>query len=334
MFGTDALKVKATVKKTAASGRVQFPENAPEQVRNIANTKDFDYYANLLKQQSIEGVADWKALALELQFFKRRDFHPMQVAVGEAIMSCKDIPGDIRMDALLYLARAGGNVAQDKAQPAYEKILERRLDKEERERYLGEAIEFAVFGKRDMDLAKQWLDKYCAPLKRSSKIVEAMMMDLELQSGNKDKALEIFSDLLEGKRLGATQREAAVRGVSLCEEAMRAINEDRLLEAREALCQWSREAPMDRGNGSFNLARAKYFRKRGWLEGALADLDGAILLDPLLPNLPDVEFEKAQLYEQMKEKEKAIELYRKIKEEYPNHEAAAWAREAMIRLKQ
>ncbi|MBP5671845.1 MAG: tetratricopeptide repeat protein [Victivallales bacterium] len=334
VFGTDALKVKATVKKSVASGKLQFPENAPQQVKDVANTKDFDYYANLLKQQGIEGMTDWKGLALELQFFKRRDFHPIQVTVGEVLMACKDIPGDIRMDALVCMARAGGNVAHDKAQAAYEKILERRLDKEERERYLGEAIEFAVFGKRDMELAKKWLDKYCTPLKRSSKVVEAMMMDMELQAGNKEKALELFTDLLEGKRLGATQREAAVRGVSLHEEAMRAIKEGRLLEARETLWQWSREAPMDRGNGSFNLVRAKYFRRRGWLEGALGELDGAVLMDPLLPNLPDVEFEKAQLYEQMKENEKAMELYRKIKDEYPNHEAAAWSRDALIRLRQ
>ena len=159
-------------------------------------------------------------------------------------------------------------------------------------------------------------------------------MDIELQAGNREKALELFSDMLEGKRLGATQREAAVHGVSLHEEAMRAILDNRLLEAREKLCQWSKEAPMDRGNGSFNLIRARYFRRRGWLAGALGELDGAILMDPLLPNLPDVEFEKAQIYEALKDNEKAKELYRKIKDEYPNHIVAPWARDGLIRLRQ
>ena len=109
---------------------------------------------------------------------------------------------------------------------------------------------------------------------------------------------------------------------------------NRLLEAREKLCQWSKEAPMDRGNGSFNLIRARYFRRRGWLAGALGELDGAILMDPLLPNLPDVEFEKAQIYEALKDNEKAKELYRKIKDEYPNHIVAPWARDGLIRLRQ
>ena len=331
--GMDAMKVKATVKKATASGRIQFPENAPEKTRNIGTGKDFDYIANLLKQQDFNSLTDWKALALQLEFYKHRDFHPMQVTVCEALLACKDVPGDIRMDAMLCMARAGGASAQDKAQAAFERILKRNLSKEEREEYLGEAIEFAVYGKRDFDLARQWLDKFCGQLKRSSKIVEAMMMDIELQAGNKEKALELFSDMLEGKRLGATQREAAVHGVSLREEAMRAIVDNRLLEAHEKLCQWSREAPMDRGNGSFNLVRARYFRRRGWMAGALGELDGAILLDPLLPNLPDVEFEKAQIYEKTKEIEKAMELYRKIKDEYPNHVAAPWARDALVRLR-
>lgn len=331
--GMESLSVKATVRKTTASGRIQFSENAPETVRNIGNNKDFEQYAKLLKTQDFETISDWKALSKQLQFFKRCDFHPMQVTIGERLLNLKDVPGEVRMDAMLCVARAGGNHAQDKAQAAFERILKRNLDKEEREQYLDEAIEFAVYGKRDIELARQWLDKYCNPLKRSSKAVEAMMMDIELQAGNKEKALYLFTDLLEGKRLGATQRESAVHGVSLHEEAMRAIQDNRLLEAREKLRQWSREAPMDRGNGSFNLVRARYFRRRGWMAGALGELDGAVLMDPLLPNLPDVEFEKAQIHEKAGDKEKAVELYRKIKDEYPNHVAAPWAREALIRLK-
>ena len=332
--GMDAMKVKATVKKSTASGKIQFPESAPETTRNVANKKDFDYVAKLLEKQDFSSLTDWKALALQLQFFKHRDFHPMQVTVGEAIMALKDVPGEVRMDAMVCVARAGGAHAEDKAQAAFERILKRNLDKEEREQYLGEAIEFALYGKRDIELARQWLESHGKQLKKSSKVMEAMMMDIELQAGNREKALELFSDMLEGKRLGATQREAAVHGVSLHEEAMRAIQDNRLLEAREKLCQWSKEAPMDRGNGSFNLIRARYFRRRGWLAGALGELDGAILMDPLLPNLPDVEFEKAQIYEAMKDNEKAKELYRKIKDEYPNHIVAPWARDGLIRLRQ
>ena len=46
--GMDAMKVRATVKKATASGRIQFPENAPETTRNIGNNKDFNYVAQLL----------------------------------------------------------------------------------------------------------------------------------------------------------------------------------------------------------------------------------------------------------------------------------------------
>ena len=332
--GMEPMKVRVSVKKATASGRIQFPENAPETSRDIANGKAFKYVSALLEKQDFSSLTDWKALNLQLQFYKHHDYHPMQVTVAEALLALKDIPGEVRMDAMLCMARAGGAHAQDKAQAAFERILKRNLDKEEREQYLGEAIEFALYGKRDIELARQWLESHSKQLKKSSKVMEAMMMDIELQAGNREKALELFSDMLEGKRLGATQREAAVHGVSLHEEAMRAIQDNRLLEAREKLCQWSKEAPMDRGNGSFNLIRARYFRRRGWLTGALGELDGAILMDPLLPNLPDVEFEKAQIYEAMKDNEKAKELYRKIKDEYPNHIVAPWARDGLIRLRQ
>ena len=106
--GMDAMKVKATVKKSTASGKIQFPESAPETTRNVGNNKDFDYVAKLLEKQDFSSLTDWKALALQLQFFKHHDFHPMQVTIGEAIMALKDVPGEVRMDAMVCVARAGG----------------------------------------------------------------------------------------------------------------------------------------------------------------------------------------------------------------------------------
>ena len=56
-------------------------------------------------------------------------------------------------------------------------------------------------------------------------------MDIALQSGNIKEAAGYFTELLEGKRLGETQREAAVRGKSLQQEALLALNAGRIIEA-------------------------------------------------------------------------------------------------------
>ena len=43
---------------------------------------------------------------------------------------------------------------------------------------------------------------------------------------------------------------------------------------------------------------------------------------------------EAKMAQETGNNEKAMELYRKIKDEYPNHIAAPWAREGLIRLRQ
>ena len=65
--------------------------------------------------------------------------------------------------------------------------------------------------------------------------------------------------------------------------------------------------------------------------GAVGELTAAIQADPLLPNLPDVEFELALAYNDLGDKEKATELFKKISKDYPNHRLAG---EALKRLGQ
>jgi len=58
-------------------------------------------------------------------------------------------------------------------------------------------------------------------------------------------------------------------------------------------------------------------------------LDGAILMDPLLPNLPEVELQRGLILLQAGNREKANEVFRKIATEYPNHPAAQQAKESI-----
>ena len=320
--GLDTLSVRVAIKRATARGQISFPAAAPAKTLNINNQKDYEYYGGLLINQGVKDVDDVKALALQLRYFARKDCHPSQIPVAKAILATKRTTNELRDEALICLARSASVSEPKLAEEAFDRLLRGAGNKETRIAYLGEAIEFAVFCLRDYQLAEKWLRQHGRTLKKGSKTLANFNMDIALQSGNIKEAAGYFTELLEGKRLGETQREAAVRGKSLQQEALLALNAGRIIEAHEKLSQWAIEAPMDRGNGSFSLTRAKYFRKRGWLDGALGELDGAILADPLLPNLPDVEFEKAKIYEQAGNKEKAKELYKKIAVEYPNHPAA------------
>ena len=82
-----------------------------------------------------------------------------------------------------------------------------------------------------------------------------------------------------------------------------------------------------RRSSGFSLARARVFRELGWLDGALGELDGAILLDPLLPNLPDVQLERARIMQDAGQKEQANDVLMQIIKEFPNHPAATQAKE-------
>ena len=175
-----------------------------------------------------------------------------------------------------------------------------------------------------------WLKKYSSRHasrlpKGSDKLLAGLRFDIALQGGDLQEARRWYGVMLEGRQKATERRTATVLGNSLQEKAALAIASGQLLEAEAALREWAAVSPHDRGNGSFSLQRARLFRKRGWLDGALGELTGAILADPLLPNLPDVEFERAEIFTEMGEHAKAKEIYQKIVTDYPNHPLATTA---------
>ena len=123
-----------------------------------------------------------------------------------------------------------------------------------------------------------------------------------------------------------------MRGNALQERIENLLTDDiplpklQLIEAAALLRQFGQLDPGSRGNGRFSLLRARILQKRGWLSGALGELEGAILFEPLLPNLPEIEFARAGVYAQAGNAAKAEELYRKVSSEYPNHPVAEQAR--------
>ena len=317
-----ALSVKVRVKRAIAEGKVMFSQIAPQQ-RLASRRQDFDHYVRTLKAMNAGTMTDASELRVLLGLLQFEDRQEMQVPLAQAYLRLKR-GGRFETQALLCLARSGSvgarrNPAIREATDAWQRLLKTDDSRD----LAAEAIEFAVFCLRDLELARRWLATYGPRLSAQGRI--SLLMDIALQEGKLAEAAAEYGRLMEGRRFGDRQRSAAVRGSSFAEEAERAVAERRYNAAREALQRWAVESPMDRGNGAFSLVRARLFHRLGWLEGAEGELRGAIRADRELPNLVDVEYQLALVLRDLKRRDEASRLFRHIAKDYPNHPKAAEA---------
>ncbi|OPZ30614.1 MAG: hypothetical protein BWZ02_00688 [Lentisphaerae bacterium ADurb.BinA184] len=121
-----------------------------------------------------------------------------------------------------------------------------------------------------------------------------------------------------------------MRANALRESCRNLLADGFLSEARAALWDWRAVGEADAANGNWPLARARLFRRLGWHAAAHRVLAAAAQANELLPNLPDVEFEDAEVLSLLGQREEAAALYRKIVTQYPNHPLA---RQAEARLR-
>lgn len=318
--------VQTVINRRECSGVVCFPQATPPVQRQAGKANDYQYYEKLLLDAGFNRMRDLESLRPLLTFFLRRDCHPAQVDVAEAILKCRPLDEDTRLAALTALARAAAKDQPGKTLTAYDNLFKQKLSREQFADYLQEALAFVIFRMRDCPLAEKMLNRHASRLpKGSDKLLAGLRFDIALQGGDLQEARRWYGVMLEGRQKATERRTATVLGNSLQEKAALAIASGQQLEAEAALREWAAVSPHDRGNGSFSLQRARLFRKRGWLDGALGELTGAILADPLLPNLPDVEFERAEIFTEMGEHAKAKEIYQKIVTDYPNHPLATTA---------
>jgi tetratricopeptide (TPR) repeat protein len=227
------------------------------------------------------------------------------------------------------LARAAAARFPDKATRAYDELLRTAADASDWGALAQEAVEYAIFGCRDFALAERAIGRVQAKLPKDSRRLAALRLDLALQQGKEPEARTWRDELIGGRDLAQKQRYAAVKGNALRERFYDLLRAEFIFEARETLWNWMDLAPSDRLDGSLPLARARLFKTLAWLDGALGELDGAILLDPLLPNLPDVELDRGRILNAAGNAQKARDVFARIVKEFPNHPAAAEAKEAM-----
>jgi len=322
-----------TVKREEAAGRIDFPEAAPPLRRLHHRDVDYDYFFNLLSGMDFQKVTNQEFLLNCLSFLQQRQLCPEQMPLCEALLKSRRLSPAVERLALTALARAAAQDQPEKARAAFQKLLEMKQERLDRLEALVEALDFALFRLRDYRQAERWLNQYSRSVGRAGeRLLTACRFDLALQQGDVATARRFYNALLEGKEYGEGQRVAAVRGNALQERIENLLTDDiplpklQLIEAAALLRQFGQLDPGSRGNGRFSLLRARILQKRGWLSGALGELEGAILFEPLLPNLPEIEFARAGVYAQAGNAAKAEELYRKVSSEYPNHPVAEQAR--------
>lgn len=314
--------VSCTQGQVTARGLVQISEALPT-ARSILKPEDVDHYTRLILEQRLEDI-DAATLRGYLTFLSYVPLNEAVIPVCEAILADRKAEEGYRRDALVELSRAAARRSPEKARQAYVERLKGRPGKAW-EASAREAGQFALFGVRDMAWAGEIVKALESRAERGSALPTELALDLALQQGDTAAARKHLEALLGRREKAEDQRVAVVRGNALRQRFQDLLKADFVIEAWEVLNEWSEIAPVDRNNGSLSLARARLWRRLGWLDGALGELDGAMLLDPLLPNLPEVEMERGRVLAEAGDAARAREAFAKVAREYPNHPLAAEA---------
>ena len=322
------VSVRCTVRDVTASGTIYFPQNAPRQLR-YQNLKDRGQMAAWI-EPAMTRQKDPEQLFAFLRFFQEDELDARQVPLAERILKTSELDGKTRIATLLSLARAAAKDSPDKAVRAWRELLHQKQQPRQFADCFAEAMEFLVYRQLDYAAAAQCLTEYETRLPRDGRLVAAWQFDLARLQGKKEEAAKHFHSLLNRRVKQQENRVFTAQGNALYANVEERLATGRIVEAESELRRWIVQTPQARADGRYSLIRARCLRKRGWLDGAVAELVGAINYEPLLPNLPDVEFELAGLYQDKGEKGRAQELWSRIVKEYPLHPLAAEARK-MIR---
>jgi tetratricopeptide (TPR) repeat protein len=197
--------------------------------------------------------------------------------------------------------------------------------REEWVRYAREFAEFAIVSRADNDLAERILAGFDRNRATDARVEVLLELQRALHTKEGDRARALI-ERLRRSMAAEDARVARIQANALAARFETCLEEGRLACAREALWQWEALSPMDWASGRFSLARARLWHKLGWLDGAVAELEGIRRLDPLLPRLPDVEFALAERLAERGDTQPARDLFRSILENYPNHAMAEKAR--------
>ncbi len=311
--------------RAKARGEITFPEIVPPR-RFMHDPRDFDYYTRLIFRQDLDHL-DVRTLLGYITFLDYHEMNEKAIPLFEKVIRKTKSRTPERLRALHGLARAAARNAPEKARKAYAELFHETRGTRRFPEAGREYVEFLLYRVRDAAAAKQVIEQMANSARVPAKTVEILRIQAAIQSGAVKQAKKALDTLLARAEFAQNQRFAVVKCNALRQRFYELLQRRFLLEAWDVLHQWEDLSAEDQTNGALSLARAKLFTAFGWYDGALAELDGAVLLNPLLPNLPDVELQRAAICRRAGDAKKARKILERIVKEYPNHPDAAKAKE-------
>jgi tetratricopeptide (TPR) repeat protein len=260
-------------------------------------------------------------------FFALRQRHPAGIPVYRKLLGSASVQGNGRRDTLLALARATAAPEPERAAEAYAELFRDRADPEDWDTVAREFFDLLLYRIGNVNRARTVLGHVDRTRKEGDPLRLNMALDLALVQGDTETARDLIQRLQTQRSFGRDQPSHVVRANALGVQVSNLQEQGFPQDAYAALLDWMALPTEDRASGRFTLGRARLWRSWGWTEGAIRDLDSVMALDPILPFLADVQLEKALALQDLGRDRESRSLMLLITREYPNHPAAAAARE-------
>lgn len=324
--GLNPMRLRVVQGRVHAEGMVQFRQSPPAR-RRIHNGRHFQHYRRLI-MQCPPGELDTQTLAAYWRFLRHRERNADLEPVCDALIAREAVRPEEREQIALDFARNAPE-RPNAVLNAYHLLLAEADDQDERIRYAREFAEFAIVRQRDPKLADELIGRIEKARPEAIAVPGVLRLQMALHGADMEEAravLERFGSFVLQDR---DPRTVTVRANALAARFEKVLSEGYFQEAREALWSWEVQSPSDWENGRLALARAQLWRTLDWLEGAARELQAARQLDPLLPRLPDVELQLANILAAQGKTDEAKALWKSIVENYPNHAVATAARQKL-----
>ena len=323
--GLGNVDVKVRQEQVEATGQILFPQEPPAP-KSIGTHAEFKDYCRMIGQENPEPVklATLKGYRTFLAF---RDLNPDLIPVCSALLRKEDIDPPSRREALRDLARSAIGPKPELAADAFRQLAEDNLPASFWPAFAEEYAEFALLRLADARLADRVIGEVAR--RRGQDSPESLTLRLQTLLRRKDGegAKAVLQQLLDLANARDKSGSAAVKRNALEQRFYDLLEHGFLIDAMTAVREWACLWPEDWSAGRLSLARARWWRAIGAPQAALAELEAALTLNPMLPNLPDVEFLQGELLFEVGDREKGRQTLKKVMDEYPNHPAAAKARE-------
>ncbi len=323
VVSTKSMPISATSKDGAtAKGLIQLGQ-IPNRV-SWRHWQTYEAYSKLMNVQGVENLNPEYRKAY-LYFHNLRERNPDAVRICEALLKDQDLRPAEEAKLQLNLARCATLREPAKSRKAYKWLAtESKLTNAQALEY----FEFELYRQRDKAAAAGVLKMIGKSWGRDSVDHARCVAELELVSGNVDKAKKLL-EALRAKLLAKSKVTDAVLANNLVESYKQHVKTGYYEKAEGSLRKWAGLAPDAMTNGQYALLRTQYLRRIGWPQGAFDLLTKTIELNALASYLPDMELEKALLLRQMKRPKEAAELLKRIGKDYPNHPAAKTAKDLL-----